>query len=78
MEYKIRRHIDLMYIVLGKKTTKLPEVYLLRLLFTLPFSFMYVSILTTYMSEHHIYAWCPWNPEEGIRALGSDIIDDCL
>jgi hypothetical protein len=26
---------------------------------------------------YHLYAWCPWRPEEGIRSPGTGVADDC-
>lgn len=27
---------------------------------------MYMSVLSSHMSVHHVFAWCPHRPEDGI------------
>lgn len=33
-----------------------------------------MSVLSTYMSVHHVHAWCPRRPEEGI---GTEVTNGC-
>ena len=29
------------------------------------------------MYVHHVYAWCPQRPEDGVRSSGSGVTNDC-
>ena len=38
---------------------------------------MCVDALPAYMSVHHMCAWCPQKPEEGVRSPGTGGTDGC-
>ena len=39
------------------------------------FIFTCMGVLPAWMSVHHMHAWCPSRPEEGIRCPGTEVTD---
>lgn len=35
---------------------------------------MFMSVLTECMYAHHVFAWCPWKPEEDVGVFGTGVI----
>lgn len=38
---------------------------------------MHMAVLSVCMLIHHLHAWSPQMPEEGIRSLGTGVTDGC-
>lgn len=39
--------------------------------------FVYMGILSAYVSVHHSCSWYPWIPEEGIRSFRTGVTGSC-
>jgi hypothetical protein len=45
--------------------------------FTKNFILMCVSVLPAHMSVHPVHGWYPWRSEEGVRVLGTRVVENC-
>jgi hypothetical protein len=46
------------------------------MLFVLPYIYIYIYIcFTSFMSLHYLLAWSLWRPEEGMRYLGTVVMN---
>jgi hypothetical protein len=52
-------------------------VYSILFIFKDLLYFMCMNVLSECTSVYCVCACCPWKPEEGIRSLGTEVIEDC-
>lgn len=41
-------------------------------------SYLCMGVLPSYVSVHHVHAWCPYKPEERVRSPKTRIKDVCV